>query len=77
MSHHLSPGRAKLLVATYHNQLWQQQLDGNKRRALAILLSERLVRQLYSGVLVVTKAGEARIANMKTRNKRGQDEQSN
>lgn len=70
--HHLSPGRAKLLVAAYHSQLWAQGLDGNKRRALAILLDAGLIRRLYSGALVVTSAGAAKIANMRTRNMRGQ-----
>lgn len=65
----LSDTQAALLLRAYHETVNVSGANGNTVKAVTALVDAGLVRRLYSGVLVVTKAGEARIANMKTRNK--------
>lgn len=65
----LSDTQAALLLRAYRETVNVSEANGNTSKAVAALVGAGLVRRLYSGVLVVTPAGEARIANMKTRNK--------
>lgn len=66
----LTRPQAALLLRCYDETVNAKEMDGNTSKAVKALMDAGLVRRLHSGVLVVTQLGEARIAQMVTRNKR-------
>lgn len=67
----LTRSQASLLVRCYDETVNAKEMNGNTSKAVKSLVDAGLVRRLHSGVLVVTQLGEARIAQMRTRNKGG------
>lgn len=72
----LTANQAALLVRCYDETVTAKEMNGNTSKAVKSLVDAGLVRRLYGGVLVVTQAGEARIAQMVTRNKGGAQDES-
>lgn len=68
----LTANQAFLLLRCYDETVNAKEMNGNTSKSVKSLVDAGLVRRLHSGMLVVTQAGEARIAQMVTRNVKGE-----